>query len=108
MVAHYQRSWAQERVDIRSSLKISRCSPARPLAWPGREPINLPGGQFVRVRYAPIADQIPHRSELTLCAISCREQMQQHACAEARPTRSPHLRGRAASAALRGRAPWRP
>src|SRR6266576_3581395 len=40
----------------------------RALAWLGREHINLPGGQFARVRYAPIADQIPHRSELTLCA----------------------------------------
>src|ERR1700738_5328826 len=66
MVAHYQRSRNQERVDSRCSLKIPRWSPARPLAWPGREPINLPGGQFARVRYAPIAHQIPHRSELTL------------------------------------------
>src|ERR1700730_6167059 len=82
MVAHYQRSRDQERVDSRSSLEISRCSPARPLAWPGREPINLPGGLFARVRYAPIADQIPHRSELTLCAKSCREQMQQRERAE--------------------------
>src|ERR1700730_7646086 len=77
MVAHYQRSRDQERVDSRSSLEISRCSPARPLAWPGREPINLPGGLFARVRYAPIADQIPHRSELTLCARRRPEQVQQ-------------------------------
>src|ERR1700730_2099805 len=70
MVAHYQRSRARERVSSRCSLEISRCSPARPLAWPGREPINLPGGLFARVRYASIADQIPHRSELTLCAMS--------------------------------------
>ena len=36
----------------------------------GREPINLPGGRLARLRYTPIADQIPHRSELTLRANS--------------------------------------
>jgi hypothetical protein len=31
----------------------------------GREPINLPGGRLARLRYIPIADQIPLRSEMT-------------------------------------------
>src|ERR1700730_7838099 len=102
MVAHYQRSRYQERVSSRCSLEISRCSPARPLAWPGREPINLPGGQFARVRYASIADQIPHRSELTLCAKSCREQMQQHERAE------PELLDYLVGAGEEGRRDFRP
>jgi hypothetical protein len=32
--------------------------------------MNLPGGRLAMVRYAPIAAQIPHRSETTLCAES--------------------------------------
>jgi hypothetical protein len=99
MVAHYQRSRDQERVDSRSSLEITRWSPARPLAWPGREPINLPGGQFARVRYAPIPDQIPHRSELTLCAICGLMQ-----CSKKIANRSPHRQSRGALAEFRCRA----
>jgi hypothetical protein len=40
------------------------------LIWPllGHEPVNLPGVRLTRVRYAPIADQIPRRSDLTLRA----------------------------------------
>ena len=38
-------------------------------AWTlGREPINLPGGRLARLRYTPIADQIPHRTEMTRSA----------------------------------------
>jgi hypothetical protein len=36
----------------------------------GREPINLPGGPLAKVRYAPIANQIPQRSEMTRWAIN--------------------------------------
>jgi hypothetical protein len=32
--------------------------------------INLPDRRLARVRYAPISNQIPHRSELTVCAKS--------------------------------------
>jgi hypothetical protein len=41
----------------------------------GREPINLPGVRLTRVRYAPIADQIPRRSDLTLRAMCGRLQV---------------------------------
>jgi len=58
----------------------------RPLAWLGREPKNLPSGQFASVRYAPIGDQIPHRSELTLCAKTRPEQMQQRSASQAHAT----------------------
>jgi hypothetical protein len=39
-----------------------------PNAFPGREPIKSIGRTACQVRYAPTADQIPHRSETMLCA----------------------------------------
>ena len=44
----------------------------------GREPINLSGGRLARVGYAPITDKIARRSEMTRCAKTGREQVQQH------------------------------
>jgi hypothetical protein len=44
----------------------------------GREPINLSGGRLVRVRYAPIATELLRRREMTRCATTGREQLQQN------------------------------
>ncbi len=102
------RAFLLERgVAVRQGLRFLRAELPRILATPG----DLLSPRMVRVIEDLAGDwrRLDERieGEMTRSAKSCREQMQQHECAEARLTRPPRRRFRAVWAARRDRAPSR-